>query len=157
MDFLRPVAMPIYWPCRYYDDDVFVLAVTAAACSMVHLVCLFVKMHLLVLLQGNCLDLVCCDFLHKLSACVRNIAVFCQHLLRPIISADLINTDISEKPKYRPIIYWSISVILKLFWVRPKSEFHDHLTTQTSNIKKCIFYVSTLLVVTASIVAELPY
>jgi len=34
---------------------------------MVHLVCLFVKMHLLALLQDNCLNLVCCAFLHKLS------------------------------------------------------------------------------------------
>jgi len=41
------------------------------------------KTHLLALLQDNCLDLVHCAFLHKLSAYARNIIVFCQHLLRP--------------------------------------------------------------------------
>jgi len=48
-----------------------------------------------------------------LSGCVRNITAFCQLLLRPIISAILADTDISVKPKYRPIsarpIYRSIS------------------------------------------------
>ena len=44
---------------------------------MVHLVCLFMKMHLLALLQDNCLDLVCCASLHKLSGCVRNITACC--------------------------------------------------------------------------------
>jgi len=57
------------------NDDVFVSAVTADACFMVLLVCLFMKTHLLALLLGNCLDLVSCAFLHKLSA-------VCQHLLR---------------------------------------------------------------------------
>ena len=42
------------------NDDAFVLVVMADMCSMVHLACLFVKMHLLALLQDNCLDLVCC-------------------------------------------------------------------------------------------------
>jgi len=73
----------------------FVSAATAGACSMVHLVCLFMKTHLLALLQNNCLDLVHCACLCKLSACVRNITAFCQHLLRPIISAVLAVTDIS--------------------------------------------------------------
>ena len=41
--------------------------------SMVHLLCLFMKMHLLALLQDNCLVLVCSAFLHKVSAYVRNI------------------------------------------------------------------------------------
>jgi len=50
----------------------------ADTCSMVHLVCLLMKMHLLVLLQDNCLDLRCCAFLHKLSAWVRNITAFRQ-------------------------------------------------------------------------------
>jgi len=77
------------------NDDAFVSAVTADACSMVHLVCLFMKTNLLVLLQDNCLDLVRCAFLRKLAACVRNITVFCQHLL----GAD---TDISVKPKDWP-------------------------------------------------------
>jgi len=35
-------------------------------------------------LQDNCLDLVCCAFLRKLSAYMRNITAFCQHFLRPI-------------------------------------------------------------------------
>jgi len=66
------------------NGDAFILAVTADACSVVHLVCLFMKTHLPALLQDNGLDLVCCAFLRKLAACVRNIMVFCQHLLRPI-------------------------------------------------------------------------
>jgi len=60
--------------------------------------------HLLALLQDNCLDVLRCAFLSKLSACVRNITAFCQHLLRPIKSAVLADTDRSAKPKYRPII-----------------------------------------------------
>jgi len=36
--------------------------------------------HLLALLQANCLDLVRCAFLHKLSACVRHITAFCQYV-----------------------------------------------------------------------------
>jgi len=73
---------------------------------MVYLVCLFMKTHLLVLdlLQDNCLDLLCCAFLHKLSGYMRNITVFCRHLLWPILSAFLANTDISVKPKYQPKI-----------------------------------------------------
>ena len=44
--------------------------------------CLLVyETHLLALLQGNCLDLVRCAFLRKLSGRVKNIAEFCQHLL----------------------------------------------------------------------------
>jgi len=71
------------------NDDPFVWLATAIACFMDHLVGLFMKMHLLTLLQDNCLDLVHCAFLHKLST-------FCQHLLRLIY-------DISVKPKYRSI------------------------------------------------------
>jgi len=71
---------------------------------MVHLVCLFIKTHLPSLLQGDCLDLVCYAFLRKLATCLRNITVFCQDLLKPIISAILANTDVSVKPKYRPDI-----------------------------------------------------
>ena len=83
-------------------------------CFMIHLVCLFMKTHPLALLQDNCLDLVCCAFLHKISGCVRNIPVLCQHLLRPIKLAVLTDTNISVKPKYWPGIparpvYWSIS------------------------------------------------
>ena len=89
--------------------DAFVSVVTADARSMVNLVCLFMKPHLLALLQDNCLDLLRCAFLRKLSGCVRNITVFCQLLLRPIISAVLADTDISVKPKHRPI-YRSISI-----------------------------------------------
>ena len=47
---------------------------------MVHLVCLFMKTHLVALLQDNCLHLLRCTFLRKLSACVRNITASCQHL-----------------------------------------------------------------------------
>jgi len=88
--------------------DAFVSVVTVDARSMVDLVCLFMKPHLLALLQDNCLDFLDCAFLRKLSGCVRNITAFCQLLLRPIISAVLADTDIFVKPKYRPI-YWLIS------------------------------------------------
>ena len=84
-------------------DDAFVSVVTADARSMVNLVCLFMKTHLLALLQDNCLDLLRCAFLPKLSRCVRNITAFCQLLLRPIISAVLAATDILVKSKYRSI------------------------------------------------------
>ena len=50
------------------NDDTFVSAAMAEACSRVDLVCLFMKMRLLALLQDNCLDLVCCVFLRKLVA-----------------------------------------------------------------------------------------
>jgi len=53
---------------------------------MVDRVCMFMKTHLLALLQDNCLDIVHCAFLCKLSACMRNITTFCQHLLRLIKS-----------------------------------------------------------------------
>jgi len=65
------------------------------------------KPHLLALLQDNCLDLLRCTFLSKFSGCVRNITVFCQHLLRPKKSA--VSADILVKPKYRPR-YGSISI-----------------------------------------------
>jgi len=76
----------------------------ADACFMIPLVCLFMKTHLPALVQDNCLDLVRCASLCKLSGCVRNITAFCQHLLKPIKSAVLDDTDISAKPKYLPII-----------------------------------------------------
>ena len=91
-----------------WSHDAFVSAATADMCFMIHLVCLFMKTHLLALLQGNCLELVHCVFLRKLSACMRNITVFCQHLLWLIKLAILADTNISVKPKYRPI-YRSIS------------------------------------------------
>ena len=56
--------------CLINDDD-FVSAAMADVCSMVHLLCLCKKTHLLALLQDNCLDLLCCAFLHKLSGFVR--------------------------------------------------------------------------------------
>jgi len=95
-------------------DDTYVSAATADTCSMVHLVCLFMTKHMLALLQDNCLDLVCCAFLRKLSTCVRNLTAFCQQLLRAKILAILTNTDILVKPKYRPdvsarLTYRSIS------------------------------------------------
>jgi len=49
------------------NDEAFVSAAMANACSMVHLVCLFMKTHLLGLLQDNYLDLVvlsCTSCLH---------------------------------------------------------------------------------------------
>ena len=46
-------------------DDAFVLAVMADACFMVHLICLFMKTHLLMLLQDVCLELLSCVFLRK--------------------------------------------------------------------------------------------
>ena len=79
-----------------------------SVCFMVNLVCLFMKTQLLALLQDNCLDLVCCDFLHKLSGCVRNITAFCQHLLRP--SAVLVNIYIQVKPKFRLGRYIGLSL-----------------------------------------------
>ena len=86
------------------NDDVFISAAMADTYLMVDLVCLFMTMHLLALLQGNCLDLVRCASLRKLSACVRNITAFCEHHLRLIKSAVLGDTDISPKPKYQVII-----------------------------------------------------
>jgi len=86
------------------NDDVVVSAAMADVCFIIHLVCLFMKMHLLALLQDICLDLVCCAFLHKLSGCVRNITEFCQYLLGLMKSAILANTNILVKPKYRPNI-----------------------------------------------------
>jgi len=77
------------------NDDAFVSAPTADTWTTVHLVCLFMKTHRLALLQDNCLDVVHCAFLRKLSA-------FCQHLLRQIKAATLADTNISVKPKYRP-------------------------------------------------------
>jgi len=87
------------------------------ACSMVHLVCLFVKTHLLALLQDKCHDLVCCPFLRKLSECVRNMAAFCQHILRPIKSAILADTDILVKTKPTDILvypYFFLNILLLL-------------------------------------------
>ena len=82
--------------------------VAGAGGFIVNLVCFFMKLHLLVLLQDNCLDLLRCVFLRKLSGCVRNITAFCQHLLRPIKYTILANTDILVKPKHWPI-YRSIT------------------------------------------------
>jgi len=75
---------------------------------------LFIKTHLLALLQGSYLDLVHCAFLCKLSGCVKNIIMFYQHLLRLIKLAVLADTNILVKPKYQPniltwLIYQSIS------------------------------------------------
>jgi len=57
-------------------DDAFLSAATADACSMLNLVCMFMKPHLLALLQDNRLDLLRCVLLRKLSGCVRNITAF---------------------------------------------------------------------------------
>jgi len=71
-------------------------------CFMVHLVCLFMKTHLLTLLQDNCPDLIHCAFLRKLSGCMRNMTAFCQNVMRLIKLVVLANTDMSVKLKYRP-------------------------------------------------------
>jgi len=94
----------LWFSINLINDDTFVLAATANASTTVHFVCLFMKPHPLALLQDNCLDLVHCAFLRKVSGCVRNITAFCQHLLKPIKSAILADTDILAKPKYRPDI-----------------------------------------------------
>jgi len=94
-------------------NGAFVSAATADVSSMVNFVCLFMKTHLQALLQKNCLDLLCCAFLRKLSGCMSNITASCQHLLRPIKSAVLADSDISVKPKYRPI-YQLISTLYHL-------------------------------------------
>jgi len=65
------------------NDDAFVSAATADACSMVDLVCLFMKAHLLALLEINVLTWFVV-LSRKFSACVKNITVLCQHLPRPI-------------------------------------------------------------------------
>ena len=57
----------LWYLIHLIDDDAFVSAATADACFMVNLVCLFVKPHLLALLQDNYVDLVRCVFLRKLS------------------------------------------------------------------------------------------
>jgi len=97
------------------NDDAFVSAATSEARLMVHVAGFFMKTRLLALLQDNFIDLFRCAFLRKLSGRARNITAFCKPLLRPIKSAVLVDTDISAKPKYRPIIsarpmYWSISI-----------------------------------------------
>jgi len=92
----------LWFSINLINDDAFVLAAMADACTMVHLICLFMKPHLLSLLQDNCPDLVHCAFLRKVSGCVRNITAFCQHPLKPIKPAVLADTDISAKPKYQP-------------------------------------------------------
>ena len=86
------------------NDDAFVSAVTADTCSVVHLVCLLMKTHLLALLRDNCLDLICCAFLCKLSAS-------CQNLLRLIKAVILADTDILVKPQYQPGRYILADII----------------------------------------------
>ena len=86
--------------------NAFVSAATANACFMFNLVCLFIKRPLLELLQDNCLDLVRCASLRKLSTCVRNTTAFCQHLLRPIKSAVLVDTDKLEPGRILEAACW---------------------------------------------------
>jgi len=66
------------------NGGAFVSAAMADVCFIIHIVCLFMKMHLLALLQDNCLDLIRCAFLRKLFGCMRNITAFCQYLPRLI-------------------------------------------------------------------------
>jgi len=96
---------------------------------MVHLVWLFMKTHLLALLQDNWLG--SSAFLRKLSACVRNTTACCQHLLRPIKSAVLADTDTSAKPKYRSIFIlhtWPNQRSWNLFIGRSDSTFRVAFT-----------------------------
>jgi len=66
------------------NDDAFASAATADASIRVHIVCLFMKTHLLLQEKlENCLDLVPCVFLLKFSGYVRDITACCQHLQRP--------------------------------------------------------------------------
>jgi len=94
------------------SNDAFVSAATADACSMVNLVCLFVKPHMLRCCKITVLHALL-FFLLKLSEYVRNITAFCQHLLRSIKLANLADTDISVKPKYQ-LIYQLISISVDL-------------------------------------------
>ena len=111
----RDFNIVLWFLIHLINDDAFVSAATADACFIVDLVCLFMKTHLLALLQDNCLDLVHYAFLRKLSGCVRNITAFCQLLLRPIKSAVLADTDISVNPNigpiYRPGQYIDLSLV----------------------------------------------
>ena len=87
------------------NDDAFLLAATADACTMVHLVSLFMKPNLLALLQDNCLDVV-----HVLSLVQ---GVWMREEYNSVLStpaeADA-DTDISAKPKYRPGRYIGLSL-----------------------------------------------
>ena len=92
------------------NDRAFVLTATCGSWCMS--ACLWKHT---ALLQDNCLDLAHYAFLLKLSGCVRNITVVCQHLLRPIVLAD---TDISVKPKYQSD-YISQPISTKKQWKWP--------------------------------------
>jgi len=61
------------------------------------------KCSLLALLQDNCLDLVFCAFLCKLSGCAKNTTALCQYLPRLILIklAVLADKHISVKAKYQ--------------------------------------------------------
>jgi len=77
---------------------------------MVHLVRFFMKTHLLALLQDNCLDLLHCVSLRKLSGRVRNITAFCQLLLRPVISDQYIGENQISDRFDISVFYTSLSV-----------------------------------------------
>ena len=103
-----------FWSNLINDDDC-VLAETVDTCSMVHLVCLFMKTHLLALWQDNCLELGRCAFFSKLSGCVRIITAFCQHLLRLILIYRL-NPSIGQA---HISVYLYLTILLKGAKPRP--------------------------------------
>jgi len=84
------------------NDNAFVSAAMADVWSMVDLVCFFYE-NAPASISARYLDLVHCAYLHKLSACMRTIIAFYQHLLRLIIKSAVL-ADILVKPKYRPDI-----------------------------------------------------
>jgi len=96
-------------------DDPFVSAATADACFMINLVCLFMKTHLLALLQDNCWLASLC-FPAQVVWKRRNITAFCQQLLKPIKSAVLADTDISVNPKIGRYIGRSLMIFLPFGW-----------------------------------------
>jgi len=102
----------LWFSINLINDDAFVSAATADTCSMVHLSACLWKPHLLALLQDNYLDLVHCASLRKVCGCVRNIAAFCQHLLKPIKSAVLADVSPKSQISARYIEQADISVYL---------------------------------------------
>jgi len=89
---------------------------------------------------ARCHDLLRCAFLRKLSGCVRNITAFCQHLLRPIKSIVLADSDILAR-----LIYRSITLQLHNFSVNCTRDLFkpskDVTSLQVCNEKKLLGFV----------------
>jgi len=82
--------------------------------------------------QDNCLDLVRCAFLHKLSGCMRNITAFCQHLLSPI-NRYIGKKQISARPIY---IYISVYLYQSTPCLRPTHKLiHWHFLYNNSSMQ----------------------